>query len=104
MYYKLFFLIVLITIISCSNEKDNYSNKKIIIIQGICSKYPYDDQHWARGLKNIIEENHKYIDKNSGEINDQIIDFSYSKADWRNNYLPQETLNSINIPINNVSK
>ena len=104
MYYKIFFLILLITIISCSNENYNESNKKIIIIQGICSKHPYDTDHWVEKLKKNIKENHNYIDKTSGEINDQIIDFSYSKSDWKNNYLPQDTLNSVNTPINNLEK
>ena len=104
MLNKLIIIISLLLVISCSNEINYNNNKKIIIIQGICSKYPQDNEHWGVKIKKIINENHKFIDKENGDIDDQIIDFSYSKTDWRENYYPEETLLSIQNHISNLEK
>tara|TARA_Y100001936_G_scaffold229029_1_gene250751 strand:- start:1447 stop:2262 length:816 start_codon:yes stop_codon:yes gene_type:complete len=104
MLKKLIVFIPILVLISCSNDINHNDNKKIIIIQGICSRYPQDSEHWGVKIKKIIEENHKFIDKETGNIDDQIIDFSYSGNNWKNNYYPQETLLSIKNHISNLEK
>ena len=51
MLKKLIIFVTYILLISCSNEIDYNDNKKVIIIQGICSKYPQDSEHWGPKIK-----------------------------------------------------
>tara|TARA_B100000519_G_scaffold201602_1_gene217616 strand:- start:3711 stop:4526 length:816 start_codon:yes stop_codon:yes gene_type:complete len=104
MLKKLIFFVTFILLLSCSNDINHNNNKKVIIIQGICSKYPQDSEHWGVKIKKLINENYKFIDKKTGDIDDQIIDFSYSSTDWTKNYYPEETLLSIQNPISNLEK
>ena len=104
MLKKLIIFVTFVVLISCSNEIDYNDNKKVIIIQGICSKYPQDSEHWGPKIKKIITNNYKFIDTKTGSIDDQIIDFSYSKLDWTENYYPEETLLPIKSHIRNLEK
>lgn len=82
---------------ACSAEKPAELTPRVILIQGACSSSEQNDEpgHWVHTVTDILTEEYGFTDAPAGDSADQVIEFSYSTSGWSHEYLPADTLKSI---------